>query len=612
MRYKVNFEKAKTKIMIKMKNLNLALSTLIAASLFTGCALSNMVKLAAQQDLQVDPNPLELHAGKVSYNMSAVLPPKMLPSGKVYTLKNLYQYGDKEMEIGEIEFKADDFPNSSSTTSRKSADFEFNFSDELNPGKLVVQGVAMDPRNGKSANTPKLDVAVGIITTSTGVKDNYVSAYAFHGYNDKEELEPTNVDFYFQQGRSTLSASISTDGTSNREKQRNLAAFIADKNVTRTVTITGTHSPEGTETVNTDLSEDRAKRIEDYYRAQMRRYDYKGMADSIKFILKPVVQDWSAFRNALKEYDGIGDDAKSQMTAIIDGSGSFVDKEKELRKVDGYQKVFDDVYPGLRSAKTEILTVIEKKSAAEISVLSKQIVSEEVSADTLSDEELMYSATLTPSLEEKANIYMAATKKSGSWQAHNNLAAVYLEMAKMDADNAAKLVQDATTQLEIAANKNNAPEVQVNMATAALMQGDYAAAAEAVAAAEEAGARNQLRADVMGIKGLLEIREANYSKASATLASATNTDETNFNRGLAALLDGKFDNADDFFENIVDSSIGADASYHRAIVAARKNNATDVVAHLTDAVGKDAALKDKALSDLEFTNFADAVGQALR
>ena len=65
--------------------------------------------------------------------------------------------------------------------------------------------------------------------------------------------------------------------------------------MTRTVTITGTHSPEGTETINTDLSGDRAGTIEKYYRGRMDRYDYAGAADSIEFILKPVVQDWGCF-----------------------------------------------------------------------------------------------------------------------------------------------------------------------------------------------------------------------------------------------------------------------------------------------------------------------------
>ncbi len=597
--------------MIRMRKLNHALVILVTAGVLSGCALGKMIKLADQQDLQVDPNPLELHGGKVPYSISAVLPPKMLPTGKVYTLKNFYQYGDKEIEIGSIEFKADDFPNSSTTTSRKSADFEFNYTDDMNPGKLMVQGVATDPRNGKSLETPKLEVALGVITTSSAVKDNYLASYADHGYNDQEELIPTNIDFYFEQGRSVLRANLRTDGVSNREKQSNLAAFIAEKNVTRTVTITGTHSPEGPERINSNLSQERAERIEEYYRRQMRRYDYKGSADSIKFILKPIVEDWTAFRNAIADYDGVDASTKAEWGRIISGTGTFEDKEKQLRKSSSYQKVFDEIYPSLRSAKTEILTVKEKKTPAEISVLAKQIVSEEVTPDTLSLEELMYSATLTPSLEEKAAIYLAATKKGGTWQAHNNLGAVHLEMAMEDADNREKLVQDAITQLEIAANKNKAPEVMANLGSAFVMQGDYEQAVGALAEAE-ASASNELKADIYGVRGPIEIRNADYDKAKATLAGASNNEVTNFNRGLVSLLTEDWNGADDYFENILDSSIGADASYYRAVTAARANRSGDVVSNLKDAVSKDASLKDKALADLEFSSFADAVAEAVR
>ena len=597
--------------MIKMKNLKLALVTLVAAAVFSGCTLSKMIKLAADQELKVNPSPLELHGGEVPYNMSVTLPPKMLPTGKVYTIKNFYQYGGKEIEVGSVEFKADDFPSSSSTPSRKSADFKFNFTDDMTPGKLMVQGVALDPRNGKTATTPKMEVAVGVITTSSAVKDAYLASYANHGYNDQEELIPTNINFYFSQGSSVLTPSIKTDGKSNSDKQRDLSAFIADKNVTRTVTITGTHSPEGAERINSRLSQDRADRIEDYYRRQMRRYDYKGMADSIKFIIKPVVEDWSAFRSALASYNGIEDDAKSQMRRIIDGSGSFEDKEKELRKVNGYKTVFDELYPELRSAKTEILTVKEKKSPAQIAVLAKQIVDGSVEADTLSNEEFLYAATLTPSLKEKEAIYKAATKRDGSWVAHNNLAAVLLDMARGDADNRAKLVEDALTQLEIAANKKSTPEVNANMASAYMMQMEYAKAYEAVSKAES-GASNNLKSDLNALKGTCEIRMADYDKAKASLVAARNGETVQFNRGLVNLLTGDYNGAINAFSGAYDSSIGADAYYYSAVASARGKNAADVIKSLKEAISKDKSLKDKALNDLEFVNFADAVAQAVR
>lgn len=600
--------------MIKMKSLNLALGIFLGAAVLSGCALGKMVKLAAQQDLQVDPNPLEAHGGKVPFTMSAVLPPKMLPSGKVWTIKTFYQYGDKEFEVGSVEFKAEDFPSSSTSTSRKSENFEFAYRDELNPGKVMIQGEAKDSRNGKTKTTPKMEVAQGIITTSTAVKDVYLAAYGAHGYNDKEELVPTNIDFFFPQGRSTLSSRLSVDGTSTRDKQNNLAAFIADKNVTRTVTITGTHSPEGTETINSDLSQDRAETIEKYYRAQMSKYDYKEVADDINFILKPVVQSWSAFRNALtKDYGKLTDDQEKQYLAVIDGSGTFEDKEKALRKLPRYKDIFETVYPTLRTAQTEILTVKPKKSNAEIAVLAKGITEDKVSQDTLNNEELLFAGTLTPSVDEKIAIYLAATKKSGTWVAHNNLAAAHLDLARSGAGNKDKLVEDALTQLGIAAKKKDAAEIHANMGSAYMMQAEYGKAYESLNKALEYSPSNALKADINAIKGAIEIRMANYDDAKTSFASASATDKANFDRGLAHLLSKDYVAADTFFGNATSSKvIGADAYYYKAVTAARRNSASDVSANLREAVKLEPRLKDKALADLEFSNHANAVSEAVR
>ena len=214
-----------------MKNLNLIVATIIAISTFSGCALKKMVKLAEKQDLEVSPDPLELHGNQVAFDLSAVLPPKMLPTGKVYTLNTTYQYGDKEIEVGSIEFNAENYPKSSSTTSRVSRSFSMPFNASLNPGSLMIQGEAKDPKNGKALTTAKMEIAVGIITTSGAVQNDYATNYADHGYNDQEELIPTNINFYFPQGSSYLSQYLATDGKSNKAKKSNLSAFIADKNM---------------------------------------------------------------------------------------------------------------------------------------------------------------------------------------------------------------------------------------------------------------------------------------------------------------------------------------------------------------------------------------------
>ncbi|MFY0600743.1 MAG: hypothetical protein JXR03_13805 [Cyclobacteriaceae bacterium] len=596
-----------------MKKLNLAIALLAGTVFLSGCTLSKMIKLAANQDLKVEPNPLEVHGGNVPLEMSAVLPPKMLPTGKVYTINAIYKYDDKEVAVGSVEFKADDFPNSSSTTSRKSQEFTFPYQEGMNPGELLIEGVASDPRNGKSKTSPRLSIAKGLVMTSSFAKPVAFSSYADHGYVEREELIPTKVDFFFEQGVSRLNPYFKVSGDNNRTRSSGLSAFIAEKNVTRTVTITGTHSPEGTETINSNLAEDRAKAIENFYRKQMRKYDYKGMADSIKFIIKPVVQDWAAVKAGLKSYDGISDESKSQILKIINGTGSFEDKSEAISSLSDYKKLLEDFYPGLRTAKTEILTVKPKKSNASIAILAKQIVAEKVSKDTLTASELLFAATLTPSLTEKEDIYKAASG-SGSWIAHNNLGAVYLDMAAKKSGSEAKgLVEQAVTQFEIAKKKNDkSSEVLANIAAAYVMQGDYAKAYDATLAAEGSSPSNDVKGKTKAMKGSVQVIKGEYEASKASFASAKESDIVNFDSGLASLLNGNYEEAKGLLSKVDSEDLGAEAAYLRAIVGARLNDASAVTSNLKSAVSKDPSLKDKALNDLEFGKFANAVAQAVK
>jgi len=566
-----------------------------------------MVKMAKQQQLTVTPNPLEVHKDTVAFSMAANLPVKMLKKGTVYTLNTYYKYGEQETALDPITFNANDYPNSATEQPRVSKDFAFAYKPAMKSGIVQVEGVAS--KGTKSKATPRLDVAVGIITTSKLVKPVYYAAYAEHGYNNQEEIIPIVIpDFIFEQGRSVLRKS-----EINSDKGKQLDAFIASKNVTKTVTITGTHSPEGAERINSKLSPDRAKAIEKYYRDQMKKYDYQGKADSIQFILKPVIREWNDFKTALSAYNGISSEEKAEYLNIINAGGTFEDQEKQMKKLPTYKKVFKDVYPGLRTAKTEILTIKDKKTDAEISVLAKQITTGQSAADALTFEELMYAATLTPSVEEKAAIYEAATKKGTYWNAHNNLAAAYIAQAIANPANASSLIDKAQAQLDIAARLNAAPEVNANLATVALFKGN------AYAAYNYANRASALRGDnaagLNGVKGSAAIITGRYSEAVRAEASATNTADNLFNKGLAQVLNKDYQNAlTSFNEAIRLNSNHAHAHYGAAVASARMGNADAVVNHLANAVKADPSLKEMALTDLEFAkwNTTEAFRNALK
>lgn len=591
-----------------MRKSNVAVAFFVGLTLFSGCnSLKNMVKLAETQQVDVVPSPLELHGDSVKVDMSVVLPPKMLPQKYKYNLGSYFTYGDSELAVGQMSFDAVDFPDSKTTTSRKSAAYSFLYSPEMSSGTYEVEGVAVD-QSGGNLKTRRYEKAQGIITTSRLVEDVFYSSYASSGYNDQEELIPTTVELYFPQGSSVLSRS-----ETRSENGKEFTAFIADKNVTKTVTITGTHSPEGTETINSDLSGDRAKAIEKYYRAQMKKYDYKDMSDDIKFILKPVVADWTEFKNALNEYDGLVGPQKAEIIKIVNGAGTFEDKEKSLQKLDSYKGIFKTIYPKLRAAKTEVLTVKEKKTNAEIAILAKQVADGSASADTLSSAELLFAATLTPSLTEKEAIYKAATKKDGSWQSHNNLGAVYLELAKAaEGKDRKSYVEKAMTQLEIAANKNSSTDVLANQASANLMQGNKDAAYDGIVAALAKNPSSEKAAGMKGVKGAIEIKRGEYDAAFESMKSAKETDQVAFNRGLALLLNKDYENAATGFGNAAEKNDKfAKAYYASAIASARLKQPLKVVKSLKKAIDLDPEMKEKALKDLEFVNYAAQVSSAL-
>lgn len=568
------------------------------ALIMAGCTLPKMVKMAKEQNLTVTPNPLEVHNDTVAYEMSATLPVKMLKKGTVYTVNSFYKYGEQEKALDPIAFKAEDYPNAKTESPSVTRKFSFGYEPAMKVGVLEVEGSAT--KGTKAKVTPRMQVATGIITTSKLVKPVAFAAFAGHGYNNQEELVPVVIpDFIFEQGRSVLRTSETKSA-----KGKQLDAFIASKNVTRTVTITGTHSPEGAERINSKLSPDRAAAIEKYYRAQMKKYDYKGKADSIQFILKPVVQDWTNFKNELASYEGITSEQKSEYINIINGGGSFEDQEKQMKKLSTYKKVFKDVYPKLRTAKTEILTLKEKKSDAEIAVLAKQIASGSASADDLSLEELLYAGTLTPSLEEKEAIYSAATKKgTSSWVAYNNLGATYIAQAIETPANAAALADKAAAQLELAAKIQESPEVHANLASVEMLKGNARAAYDH--AVKASGLSGDNAAGLNGVKGSSEIVLAKYSAAVSSEAAAANTADNLYNKGLAQVLNKDYQNAlTSFGEATKLDANHAWAYYGAAIASARLGNADGVVSNISSAAKADPSIKEAALSDLEFAKYA--------
>ncbi len=572
----------------------------------TGCSLSKMIKMAEDQNLTVTPSPVEVHADTVNFEVSVTLPLKMLKKKKIYAVETSYNYGGESESLGTIEFKASDFPNNKIEEPKLTQKFTFTYKDAMEKGEVVCIGKAMNEQKTKEKVTDPFPIAKGCITTSRLVKDAYYVAYADHGYNNKEELIPTYVEFFFDKGRSNLKSS-----EIRSERGKELDAYIAAKNATKTVTIIGSHSPEGLESINSKLSEDRAKVIKDFYFKQMKKYDYKEMADSIQFKTETIFQDWGPFNEALDATDKLTDDQKTEIRNTISStSGTFFDKEKALQKLSSYKTLERDIYPPLRVSKTKIMTVKPKKSDAEISILAKLIVEGKASIDTLNQEELMYAATLTPVLDEKQAIYTQAIKKSDSWQSHNNLGAVYLALASKEADGNKRqtLLDKAKTECELANTKQESAEATNNLAVVHMLKNNREEALLGFIKAKSLGTSNaELNKGIHAGKGSMEIKFAKYDDAKQSLGTAGDVvPGAQFNKGLAHLLSKDYNNAKAEFANAINSDAkDALAHYCNAIASARLQQEDAMATSLQKACKIDSKLKAKAANDLEFLNYRD-------
>ena len=600
-----------------MKNFNILKLSLVVLILISGCnPLKKMIALSEQQQINVNPNPIELAGSEVSFDVESTLPVGMLPKGTSYTLN----FDFEGTQVGSVEFRASDYPNSTSSVSKNTKTITVAYDPSImggNPGKLNVKGTAKVVATGKSLDTESSDVADGVNTTITFTRaTNIPTPTAYPGYTDAEETEVTTVDFYFNQGSSYLRGS---EKKSDRGEQ--FSAFVAEKNMTKGVNITGAHSPEGSTKVNESLAGRRANAIEKYYRAEMDRYDYKDEAGEINFDLLPVVENWDALRRALRASTSLSREDRSQIGAIINGGGSFVDKEKSLSKLSSYKTLMKEVYPDLRTARTEVTTVIEKKPNNEILAIAQNIVSGESSSEALSHGELLFAGGLTPDLSEKAAIYGAAVKWGGTWQAHNDFGAVHIMLAKQEeegSESQLKLLEAAKTQLDISNNKKENAESHLNLAAIAAMQYDWNLANEHI---NKAAGLDLTYAEGMYnmAKGTILIPLGDYENALNHLNKVGQRGWAKWRKGIVQLMSYNFDEAKkemaalrkQFKESGWKENGGID--YVHAIISAREGDSNAVAENLKTALSKDenGMLKERLVNDVEFINFSDAVKAAM-
>ena len=329
-------------------------------------------------------------------------------------------------------------------------------------------------------------------------------------------------------------------------------------------TVTGTRvvayaSPEGGQEYNAKLSDKRAASAKKVWKK------VTGGMEADNLEIKSMGQDWEGFQEAVQKSD-ISD--KELILRVLSMYSDPAVRESEIRNMSQvYTEINKNVFPELRRARFIADVDYQNFSEAELEELSRKAI------DVLDEEALLRVAAKSDDPARKAELYKVAVKKFGSDRANFNLAVLALNDGKID---------DAAKYL---------------------------------------GAVKDADADVVNAKGVCELRKGNYD-AAVKLFKQSGTTEAKANLGTVSLLEGKYSEAASelagtgshntavayILAGQLDKASAAitcncpRSNYLRAIIAARKGNASDVAKYL-EIAKKNPELKARAEKDVEFANY---------
>ncbi len=279
-----------------------------------------------------------------------------------------------------------------------------------------------------------------------------------------------------------------------------------------------------------------------------------------------IAEDWDGFQE-LVAASNIQD--KELILRVLSMYSDPIVREREIRNMSFvFKTLADKVLPKLRRA----------RMVADISYanLTDQELIQKATRDinSLDEEALLYAASLIDNYNTQKALYNKAGEKFNSDRAYNNLAALALANNK---------VAEAKAALAKVTNKTTA-YYNNNSGLLAIAEKDYNTAARLLASSSLPNAQVN--------SATLDILQGRYNDAASKL-NGTNTET----EALSYILINQLDMASKTLNTNTPF-----AAYLRAIIAARKGEASEVKRQLNIA-SQDPFLKERAKTDIEFAKF---------
>ncbi|MEI6574591.1 MAG: hypothetical protein WCO63_00260 [Bacteroidota bacterium] len=594
----------------------------LSAMILSSCGIGKMAKLYPEVKYTVTPSVLENNGGKVAVNIKGEFPAKYFNKRAVMVYQPYIKTPDGKKELKPIVLKGEKVKGDGIVIPFKTGG-SFSYSDVVAFDKtmvasdLEVSPVAFKAKGKEEAkNTMKASEAAahpkpllladrklsdGVINTCNKVAHNEDVLIA-----DKKEvttyIKGTDKDFYeketiitkggakifFVVDRFNLDLNLKLNKAAQAKADLDSVKAFLNKNWTlKTLNIDAWASPEGEESRNQGLSENRSKTGHDYLekffkdtRAEyMKKNKIKAKdmpaAAVVPYAVAPHGEDWNGFEKAIAASD-IKD--KNTILNVVRSQPDATKREQEIRNMTViYKEIEENILPPLRRTEITVSSYLPKKTDATIARLALE------KPDSLDQKEMLYAASLTADINTQYKIYKNLTKYfPGDWKGFNNVAFVGLKQGNLD--EAKEFITKANTL-----SPNN-PIVLNNMGALAAKNLDYAGAKGYYKASTDLGVNTDYN------NGIITITEGDYKKAIGQLSAK----KCNENLGLAQMLAG---NNTEAGTNLSCATDGADKYYLSAILGARTQNQNMVIDNLRKACKEKAALKAVAAQDREFLKF---------
>lgn len=550
--------------------------TVVSAMALTSC--KKLGPLSAD-NFTVTPTPLEAIAGQVPATINGKFPEKYMKKKAVVTVTPVLKYEGGEVKGKSATFQGEKVKGNNQTISYKvggnyTMKSVFDFVPAMQKSDLYL---TFEAKVGKKTVTvPEVKIGYGVVATSDLLKNTLVSANAATANDGFQRIikqrQEANIKFLIQQAN-IRNSELKT--ASIQEFIQTLKDINADKKgkALTDIEISAYASPDGALDLNTRLAEDRQNNSEKYIAKTLKS---NKMEADVK--TKYTAEDWDGFQQ-LVSASNIQD--KDVILRVLSMYTEPEEREAQIKNMSAvFQELAETILPELRRARLAINYELIGRSNDEIKA---QFASD---ASKLSNEELLYGATLVSTPAEKEAWYQKATQLyANDYRAYNNLA--QLAYAKGDLASAESHLNKAKSL------KADASEVNTNLALIALAKGDVATAESYLAKGSGANSFKE-------VMGNLQIAKGNYQQAASNL-NGTNTNSA----ALAQILNKDYAAAKNTLNNVKNAD--AYTAYLKAIVAARTNDASGVSSNLRIAIQKDSSLAKRAATDLEFANFASTI-----